>query len=179
MWTSTDRSCVGPTAWLAVLCLLSLPVAHGQVCLTSINTMSVREALAFDTSLRRTYNLCPFTTYNVGTLNYDYELIEGQDMIPLRPNIHVKCGDNGSHEDSCRIVGGDVQVDGTSFFGLDHDSLDNVILEGLTFVGVSRHNVWINKPGDVHFINCVFEVSERSGSGFIGQSLRPTNCSTG
>ena len=80
-------------------------------------------------------------------------------MIPLRPNLHIKCGLNGSHHNSCVLNGGDVQVDGTTFLENTSTTVQNVLIEGLTFVNAQRYMVWITKPGNVTFRDCVFQVS--------------------
>jgi hypothetical protein len=127
-----------------------------------MNTVALREGLlsANDLLQVRSYTLCA-GTYTIGTLNYDNALENGQDMLPLRSNMQIKCGDSGSRENLCIINGGDVQVDGTNLYSVPDGTVDNVILEGLTFTGSMKHMVWINKPGDVLFKDCEFRVRSR------------------
>jgi hypothetical protein len=126
-----------------------------------MTTISLREGLVDSTGLLqvRSYTLCP-GTYNIGTLNYDNEL-SGQDMLQLRSNMEIKCGDTGSRDNLCIINGGDVQVDGTNLYRVPDGTVDNVVLEGLTFTGSMKHMVWINKPGNVLFKDCEFRVRKR------------------
>lgn len=79
------------------------------------------------------------------------------DMIHIRPNMALKCGEDGKRENACVVRGGDVQVDGTPFFGMSNSSsVDNVTISGITFEGSTKHSVWINKPGHVVFQDCEF-----------------------
>jgi hypothetical protein len=133
-------------------------------CFTTINGLALQEAGA-DTSERRIYQLCPNSVYGIGTLDYDNVVQAGQEPIPLRPNMHIKCGSSGFLENNCVISGGDVQLDGTSFLGVrNSDRIDNVTIEGITFVDAHTYMVWLNKPGSVEFINCEFRVSLAFGS---------------
>jgi hypothetical protein len=153
---------------LQLLLLLSLLLCEptesqnnvgGIGCYGNLNTIALREGL-LDSSeilLAREYTLCS-GLYTIGTLDYDYQLGNGQDMLSLRPNMHVKCGETGARDNSCLISGGDVQVDGTNLFTVGDGTLDNVTLEGLTFISAGRHMAWLNKPGSVLFKDCVFRV---------------------
>jgi hypothetical protein len=127
-------------------------------CFTTINGLALQESAA-DTTVQRIYSLCPNSVYGIGMLNFDNVVQGGQEPIPLRPNMHVKCGTDGLVEDSCVINGGDVQLDGTSYLTVrDSDRIDNVTIEGVTFVNAFKYMVWLNKPGSVNFINCHFRV---------------------
>jgi hypothetical protein len=157
-----------PARWTTML-LFCWTLCHtwhtalGQVnCYSNMNTISLREGLlsANDLSQVRSYTLCS-GTYTIGTLNYDNELSNGQDMLPLRSNMHIQCGETGSRDNLCVINGGDVQVDGTNLYSVPDGTVDNVVLEGLTFTGSMKHMVWINKPGDVLFKDCEFRVRSR------------------
>lgn len=78
-------------------------------------------------------------------------------MIHARPNMHIKCGNDGKRENSCIISGGSVHIDGTPFFGVGSNlTVHNFTVSGLTFEAASRHSVWINKPGNVVFNDCEF-----------------------
>ena len=78
-------------------------------------------------------------------------------MIHARPNLIVKCGDDGLRENSCVVKGGSVHVDGTSFFGVgSNTTVHNVTIAGVTFEGATKYSVWITKPGHVVFQDCEF-----------------------
>jgi len=153
-----------PQVLPAVLLLLLLmrgpsPASGQDACFTSLNSLVLREANVQDTTVARTYTLCAGTEFQIGKLNFDNELQDGQEMIPLRPNLRIKCGDTGQKENNCFVKGGDVQVDGTHYFGVSaSETLENVVLEGITFFSSERHSVWLTKPGDVVFRNCEFRV---------------------
>lgn len=132
---------------------------EAQQCMLTLNAITVAESLVGEnTNETRVYTLCPNTIYNVGFLNFDREFFRGQSPLPLRPNMLIRCGENGSRENGCIINGGDLQVDGTSKFGVSDESIQNVIIRGLTFRNASMHNAWLQKPGDVQFQDCLFTV---------------------
>ena len=100
-------------------------------------------------------------THQIGTLDVNYDLVNGQVMLPLRPNMKIQCGNDGKKENNCVITGGDIQVDGTSRFGISEDAtLDNVEIQGVTFHNSSQYSVWLTRPGTVKFTDCEFRVSD-------------------
>jgi hypothetical protein len=135
-------------------------VAALDDCLGSINELVAKEAVVADTGVVRTYALCGETVYTIAPSDYFGELLseDGQQRIPLRPNLHLKCGASGARENNCLIMSGDVQLDGTNFFGVGSETVDNVVIEGLTFLDGGKYQAWINKPGNVVFRNCEFRV---------------------
>jgi len=105
----------------------------------------------------REYTMCPNTLSIIGELDYSNKLISGtgSPAIPLRSNLHLKCGESGDRENNCVIRGGDVQIDGTNYFGLGKDeSIENVIIEGFIFEQATRYSVWATRRGDITFIDC-------------------------
>lgn len=143
---------------LAGTLLLPVILAQNTSCLTTINSLALLESKIQNTSTQRTYTLCPLTEFDIGFLDFSYELYDGQAIIPLRPNLLIKCGDDGSRENRCTIRGGDVQVDGTHLLGISATSLENVRVQGLTFENATRHAVWVTKAGNVSFEDCEFRV---------------------
>lgn len=140
---------------------LTLSTAASTECYDSIVDIDNLEALVTDFSVPRTYTLCEDTTIPIDSIHSYYGPTpnEAYTMLHLRPNIHIKCGKNGSPKNNCQFVGGDVQVEGTERFGVVHmDRLDGVTLEGLTFVQPMHHMVLLDQPGDVLFLNCAFSV---------------------
>lgn len=127
-------------------------------CQPTMNSLVFRETYVQDFGVDRIYKLCPNTRYEIGNLDFNYRIQNGHDMMPLRPNLHVKCGDSGSRDDRCFVNGGDIQIDGTGYYGVEQDTVENVIIEGITFFNVSKYMVWINKPGSVVFKDCEFRV---------------------
>jgi hypothetical protein len=168
---------------LLLLSLSSLPLASSsstQKCYSSLPDIESIEQLvpADDYAVPRTYILCPHTDFYVSSLHHNNQYYYGAalpddfhnndsplSMINLRPYLRLQCGDHGDRDDNCRIVGGDVQLEGTHHhFGIRHDDgdtssrLDNVWIVGLTFVEPRRHMVLIDRPGDIVFLDCAFQV---------------------
>lgn len=147
--------------------LLCGRLTAGQ-CYDSLQDIEAREQLVQDDQVLRTYILCANTDFQIGSLPSYYGALSSSNptLLHLRPNIKLQCGDNGAQSNSCRLVNGDVQLEGTNFFGIKHEKrLDNVWLEGLTFVGPRRHYVLMDQPGDIMFLNCDFQVSTLHGIG--------------
>ena len=143
---------------VAVTSMLTSGVT-GQ-CIKDLQTIVDMEEAATDYSQERTYTLCPRTIFEMGTLNHNYDL-QGFNVdppIPIRPNLHVKCGDDGSKENLCWIATGDLHLDGTSVRGITETSIENVVIEGIVFIGAQKYSVWANKPGDITFKNCEWRV---------------------
>ena len=129
-------------------------------CVSNTWTIFNRESAVTDTSVQRSYTLCPNTNFSLGTYDYSYQIIRGTGtpMIPLRPNMSIKCGTDGSIHNNCIIKGGPVHLDGTNHFGFVNGTVENVVIQGVTFENAQRYMVWINKDGSVTFEECVFRV---------------------
>ena len=145
--------------WLAVF-LSRWQRSGAQSCINDIAVLSKQEAAVTDTSVQRTYILCPRTIYTVGTLDLNYNLVGFNVMpsIPVRPNLTVRCGDSGSIDNLCWIIDGDVHVDATNYLGVTAPSVDNVLIEGFVFIGTLKHSFWATKPGNITFRNCEWRV---------------------
>lgn len=136
-----------------------VPTACGQ-CLTTIAAVKLRDQYT-DTSLPRTYNLCPNTVYQVGTfVAGDIPPFSGGDaFFTPRPNVQVLCGDDGSSANNCTIIGGTVHVAASTIVGMTEPPT-NVVFSGLTFAETNRYSFWGNMPGDITFNDCIFKVSQ-------------------
>jgi hypothetical protein len=136
--------------------------ANGQTssCISSTSDLEALEAAVTDYSVERQYILCPATTFSIARLDFYGTLITstGSDMIHLRPNLHLQCGESGESTNNCIISGGSVQLDGTALWK-NVTSLENVVITGLTFTNTLQSNVWIDQMGSVLFRDCVFQVS--------------------
>jgi len=148
---------------LAAALLLSLMMAPGTIaqdCIKTTNMLIVEESAVTDLSVTREYILCPGAVFSIGFQDfYGTPLDGGSDMIPLRPNLHLKCGKSGSRENNCLVTAGDVLMEGTTMYNTPGDSLENVVITGVTFSNAQKHMVWINKPGNIIFQDCEFRVS--------------------
>ena len=149
------------TLWITWLILLQLHQTNAA-CLTTLNELSLAEAAVVDFSTRRTYTLCPNTRFVVGRYDYSYHLVEGQDPLFLRPNLHVKCGDDGQRSNQCLILTGDVLVTDTASQHDVENTGGPIILQGLTLEDPGRHFVKLTQPNDVWFVDCVFRHATRA-----------------
>ena len=80
--------------------------------------------------------------------------------LVVESNVHIKCGDDGVRENLCWFFEGDLHIDATEFRGIRDETVDNVVIEGMVFIGAQRHSLWATKPGSITFIDCEFRVSE-------------------
>jgi hypothetical protein len=139
---------------------------HGQNftsngCLYTMAQLILLEEEVTDFSTTRQYTICENRVLQIGSLDMNNDLVSGsgEPFFPVRPNMHIRCGETGARENGCLVVGGDVQVDGTNYFGIGTDlDLTNVVFEGFTFAAATRYSVWATKKGDITFIDCEWKV---------------------
>jgi hypothetical protein len=107
------------------------------VCVENIADIYTMESLVTDVSVHRTYIMCPRRIYEIGSLDFNFDLqgFQVQPPFPLRPNMSIKCGDTGSRDNLCWLAEGDVHVDATKIRGIDDDTVENVSIEGFVFIG--------------------------------------------
>jgi hypothetical protein len=128
-------------------------------CFSSISQIVLAEALVKDTSVVREYVMCENVRNTIVKLDFYKQIMDGgQSMVPLRPNMHLKCGEGGRRDGNCIFSDGDILLDGTSQWGITDSSLDGVIIEGFTFVAAGIYAAELTKPGRVLFRDCVFKV---------------------
>jgi hypothetical protein len=123
-------------------------------CYTDLNIVHQRERNTRDVSTVRTYVLCPDTEYVLGRTNAQGEIIGGFNAFAPRPNVHYKCGDDGSSANNCIIRDGDLAI--ASIAGDPVHS--NVVFEGLTIEENYFAGAFFNRPGDITFVDCIFRV---------------------
>jgi hypothetical protein len=107
------------------------------------------------------YTLCPNTVFNIGIVNERGQCCvdDGMNALVAKSQSHVRCGDSGSSDNNCTLVGGQVQlVSGPSFF--QQDAATDVAFQGITFEAAIDTGVLLAHRGDVTFIDCVFKVRE-------------------
>ena len=149
---------------LLLLCGIVAEV-RGQTtpgCLFTMEQILFKEEAVTDFSDEREYVVCEGRTWQLGSIDINNEVVTGSGSrsFPLRPNVHFKCGGTGDRENNCLILGGDLQVDGTNFFGVGDDTdVENVVFEGFTFAQANRYSVWATKKGDITFVDCEWKVS--------------------
>jgi len=102
------------------------------------------------------YTLCPQTTYEIdnfsdpaGTPTRNYPI------IPVLPITYIRCGMNGSSEDSCVMKGGTFHF----FFSNEVDTTQNVIVSGFTFEGALGTSLFGNSPPTSYafFLDCLWK----------------------
>ena len=131
-------------------------------CIKDFQVLVDMEEAVADYSQLRTYVLCPRTIFEIGTLDHNYDLkgFNVEPPIPIRPNMHIKCGDDALKENLCWIATGDLHLDATPVRGIAESTVENVLIEGLVFIGAHRYSLWASKPGDITFRNCEWRVRE-------------------
>jgi len=145
-----------------VLCATLLPLEIlGQSCIEDISEIYEKEKLYEDTSFPRLYVICPRRIYDMGYLDFNGNIVESDTgsvvpPIPLRANMTIRCGDQGTRDNLCWITGGDLHLDGTSILGINDKTVDNVSIEGFVFIGSRQHSLWVDKPGSITFKDCEF-----------------------
>jgi hypothetical protein len=151
--------------WLLLAALFLFPASVVGQCVHDLRQLEQREELVTDTTKARTYIICPNKVYDIGFLDFKHNIIGGRPgddavypPLPLRPNLTLKCGNNGSRSDQCLISGGHLQMDGTPIRGIRDSTVDNVVIEGFTFMGAVKHSVWVSKPGSITFRDCEWKV---------------------
>ena len=131
-------------------------------CFDNLSDIYVLERGQEDVSIRRRYVLCPGTRYDLGFVDDQGEVISGQRMIQLRPNVIYQCGDDGKRSNGCVLNGGDFGV--ASFYevfpGIS-ETVENVVIEGLTFQSQQLFSVVLEAAGDITFLDCAFLVSSK------------------
>jgi hypothetical protein len=152
----------------ALLLLHPMASVHAQSssssssCISHFQEIYDQEAQVVDIIQYRRYVLCPGQVYVVGQLDYDNEIrlsIESSNPpLPLRSNMNIRCGDDGSSTNLCWIVDGDIQLDGTAMRNIADPALDNVLIEGITFMSSKKHSLLVTKPGSITFQDCEWTV---------------------
>eukprot|EP00980_Cylindrotheca_fusiformis_P011279 scaffold2597_cov116-Cylindrotheca_fusiformis.AAC.7 len=126
-------------------------------CIEDLSLVYDMELNIQDTSIRRKYWLCPDTEFNMGYLDDNGGIVDGQSYIMLRPNVIYQCGMDGSRSNNCTINGGDFAL--TSFYGVFdgiQETVDNAIIQGLTFSNQRFFAAVLEVAGDVTFVDCAF-----------------------
>jgi hypothetical protein len=133
-----------------------------SACIQDFQEIYDIESTISDTSVNRTYIICPNKLYDVGYLDSTFQNLRpkqsGGPPLPLRSNTKIQCGDNGSRENLCYITGGDLQVDGTSIRGMTDEAMENVQIQGFVFINANKYSFWATKRGSVTFRDCEWRV---------------------
>lgn len=129
-------------------------------CETSLNDIFQNEKSLEDSSYVRTYILCPGKTYSIGSL--DATTANSLDTsVPLvfgRTNIHVVCGVDGKSSNNCVLEGGSTQLQVMNAFEGALASVDNSLVQGVTFTQGLDINIVIDAPCTLVIKKCIFTV---------------------
>jgi hypothetical protein len=141
-----------------------------STCIQDFRDIYDMESAITDTSVNRTYIICPNKLYKVGYLDDTFQnLRENQDggpPVPLRSNMKIRCGNDGSSANLCYITGGHLQVDGTMMRGIKDTAMENVLIEGFVFINAYKYSFWATKHGSVTFRDCEWRVRGTHQSSF-------------
>lgn len=161
---------------VAFMAALAMHSTAGQDCIKELSILEMLEEAAVDYNVPREYTLCEKTIYRVQRLDHSYngKANTGYTGIKLRPNVHIKCGDDGSSDGRCNIRDGDVQVDASNLFGVN-DDLRNVTVQGLTFSRSTRYSLYANKPGNITFIDCYFQDNTKAEAPILADYFIPNS----
>ncbi|KAG7374205.1 hypothetical protein IV203_013300 [Nitzschia inconspicua] len=133
-------------------------ITASSSCIQDFQELYDLESAILDTSVNRTYVICPNKLYEVGYLDSFFHNLRqnqaGGPPLPLRSNMTIRCGDDGSIANLCFITGGHLQVDGTAMRGIDDTAIENVLLEGFVFINANKYSFWATKRGSVTFRDC-------------------------
>lgn len=145
---------------LAEIPIIPTPAPTARECWESLLDIYYSEKRVEDSSILRTYVLCPDTVYDIGSEYDDYNIaLDGDQFLLIsRPNMQVLCGENGDSANKCTFMGGSFQVGLMDEFDSGED-ISNILVKGVTFQGASIVNVLANGYGDVTLEDCIFQVS--------------------
>lgn len=104
----------------------------------------------------REYILCPNTVFKLGFTRDFVCCVDGMTPIIPRSNSHYKCGEDGSIENNCTLVGGESGVLSTP--AVFDEVVSDVTIQGIHFERQTV-GVLLASPGDITFIDCEFSVS--------------------
>ena len=98
--------------------------------------------------------LCPNTRYELtdGTTGND-----AVNPIALRANCIFKCGDDGKSTNGCVIFGGTFQIISSSV-DFPSENKVGIVFQGITFDSGIVASALMVSPGEVTFIDCIFQV---------------------
>ena len=154
--------------FVTLLCCFLLPsTTNGQSCIDDFQDIYTRESFVTDTSIPRLYIVCPRHIYDIGNIDFDGNIIQPAvgrvaPPLPLRPNMTIRCGDQGTRDNLCWLRAGDLHIDGTKVLGIADETVENVQIEGFVFIGAREHALLANKPGSITFRDCEFREFKNS-----------------
>jgi len=130
---------------------------------------SVYALIGMDELLFTTKNivLCPDTFYDIGDLIPGIGILGGQAPIVPRSNTYIKCGEDGKSSNNCILRGGGFSVLSLPVFFSQDLYTSNVVLEGLTFQSQNVNGAFLGNPGDITFLDCIWQDFQAFGPVYI------------
>ena len=156
----SDAPSMVPTSLSVVQTSPPTKMVSHEKCFDDLKEIYDLEKAIEDTTHRRKYILCPGKKFYIGYLESNGEIIDGQPFLMLRPNVIYQCGDDGSRANDCILSAGDIAL--ASYYGVYdgiYETVDNVVIQGLTFSSQELFATILEAAGDVKFIDCLFKVS--------------------
>ena len=147
----TEFECMSSTTADVCTAMISDTMTQEMPCEESLAAITTNESRIQNTSLLRTYILCPEKQYMVGSSS---PIVIGQ------PNMHVICGIDGNVNNGCVLWGGLVQLEMSDMYRTTGSigAATNTLVQGLTFEKASGTNVLAQYPGELLIRNCAFLV---------------------
>lgn len=158
----------------ASVCTATTTQNYRFPCVTYLDDIYFSEWDVLDSSVPRTYLLCPGTKFRVGSRHDDFGTpIGGSYPIILgRSNIRVLCGADGSITNNCSVENGVVQVAHFDEFKTGGVPIVNALVSGISFEGASAINALVSGSGDVRFQDCVFKGNSNVATVYV-QGIQP------
>jgi hypothetical protein len=121
-------------------------------CFTDITLLSQVMAEA-DPLVSNVYVLCPNTTFNIGVAGDDGICCTGgMSSLYVQSRSHIKCGESGSSDNNCTLLGGDFQLISGP------EPAEEVIIQGVTFEAAEDSGAFLAGRTEVTFLDCLFKV---------------------
>lgn len=118
------------------------------------NTTLLTEVMAeADPLVNNVYVLCPNTTFNIGAADEDgICCVDGMTGLYVQSRSHIKCGESGSSENNCTLLGGDFQLI------IGPEPAMEILIQGVTFEAAKITGAFLAGRSEVTFLDCLFTV---------------------
>jgi hypothetical protein len=171
--------------YLVALLVAGLTNLGDAACVSRLEEIYHAEKLLTDetdTNVVRTYTLCPNTNFSPGQADETGFITGGDVPLVCRRNCHIRCGDDGSSSNNCKIEGsigtyGIFMIPYLVFIDRPTEA-ENIVIQGVTI------EQWTNSDqipvlsaapcGDVMFMDCVFKNNKADPLFVIDQFLLGT-----
>jgi hypothetical protein len=123
----------------------------------SNTTLLFQAMLSVSSSVDIVYILCPNTVFNIGVDDANGVCcVNGMARLNAKSRSHIKCGESGSSQNNCTLLGGQVQLlSQPQTFG--EETTTGVVIQGITFEAAIDMGAVLGSIGDVTFVDCIFK----------------------